>query len=179
MPHTGRTTGDARIDAILADPAIRYHIDAQIRYGQTRALEFVLATVMVAFGVVLLLPGSTFSSHAYSVVALFVSEWTAGWLGLSVGIIRFAALTRNGRGQRTPVPRAIGCLAGCAFWTALTIGFAATIPPLSTGLAVYPVLALAELYSAKRAAGDLFVLDSLGLQARERQRELHRFAAAG
>ncbi len=178
MPHRYKS-GDQNIDAILSDPAVRYHIDAQIRYGQTRALEIVLAVIMLVYGVALLVPGDTFSQRAYLFVSAFVHEWQAGALGIGCGLIRLNALRINGRGKRSPIPRVVGCWSGFLFWGALALGFLLAMPPATLAASVCPVLALAELYSARRASGDLFVLDSLGLQAKERQRELHRFAAAG
>lgn len=179
-----RTSGDAAIEGALRDPAIRFYIDREIRYGQTRVVEVFLALVMFGSGTVLLWPGSTFVApdgdvvRAYRVIALFVREETAGWIGSAVGGVRLWAIYRNGAVRFSPIPRTLGCLAGAAFWSALSIGFIAAVPPLSLATVIFPLAAAFEIYSARRAAADLIVLDSFGLRERERRRERDRGPSA-
>lgn len=42
------------------------------------------------------------------------------------------------------------------------------MPPISTGVAVYSVLAAAELHASGRAAGDMAAEDSFGIRKRRR-----------
>lgn len=166
-----RSVTDQDIIEALSNPNIRYYVERSIRYSQTRALEVCLSIIMLAYGLILLYPIPTFTSTPYRVIAAFVTENQAGSIAVALAILRLAALKRNGDGIYTPIPRIVGCVSGSMFWTALSLGFFMSIPPLTTGLAVYPVLAFAELFSARRAAADLFVLDPFNLRQRMNKSE--------
>ncbi|KQP34709.1 hypothetical protein ASF27_01760 [Methylobacterium sp. Leaf102] len=76
----------------------------------------------------------------------------------------------NGRrGRETSIIRTIGCIGGFLFWLAIAFGMVLAVPPLSTGIAVYTVLAMAELHASGRAAGDMAAEDSLGIRRRRRR----------
>ncbi|OAS18964.1 hypothetical protein A5481_25340 [Methylobacterium platani] len=124
---------------------------------------------MVTFGAVLLYPEPTFVGPAWRVIAALVTEQQAGVISITFGVVRLTALWVNGRrGRETSLLRTVGCVAGFFFWAALSIGFAAAFPPLSTGIAVYGVLAIAELHSSGRAASDMAAEDTFGLRKRRR-----------
>lgn len=153
------------------DPNINERIRRAVRYGQTRWAEVWLSLIMVTFGLVLLWPEPTFVGPQWRVIATFVNEREAGAIAVAAGACRLLALWINGRrGRETSLVRTIGCLAGFAFWLALAVGFAAAYPPPSTGIAVYGVLALAELHSSGRAASDMAAEDTFGLRERRRGR---------
>ncbi|MBY0297438.1 MAG: hypothetical protein K2X71_15595 [Methylobacterium sp.] len=152
------------------DPAINERIRRAVRYGQTRWAEVWLSLIMVTFGIVLLYPEPTFVGPQWRVIAAFVSERMAGSISIGFGLCRILALWVNGRrGRETSLVRTIGCVAGFAFWLALALGFAAAFPPLSTGIAVYGVLAIAELHSSGQAASDMAAEDTFGLRKRRRR----------
>lgn len=153
-----RSAADPGFDAVLA---------AELRYRQTRWTEVWLACVMTLYGAVLLSSGETFSLPSYRVIRAFVAEDTAGALAVLVGSARLAALWHNGRRRRSPLVRVAGCAGGFLFYTALTIGFVLSAPPLPTGL-IYGVLAIAELHSSSRSARDAAAYDSLGVRRRRR-----------
>ncbi|MBB2964731.1 terminase large subunit domain-containing protein [Methylobacterium sp. R2-1] len=101
---------------------------------------------------------------------LFGVSLKAGALCLFFGMVRLLALWVNGRrGRETSLIRTLGCLGGFAFWLAIALGFLLTAPPITTGVAVYTVLALAELHASGRAASDMAAEDTFGLRARRRQ----------
>ncbi|ACL58428.1 hypothetical protein [Methylobacterium nodulans] len=151
------------------DPVINERIRRAVRYGQTRWAEVWLSLIMVTLGGVLLLPEPTFVGPEWRVIASCVTERTAGTISVAVGGARILALWINGRrGRETSLIRTIGCMSGFAFWLATAAGFAAAYPPLSTGIAVYGVLALAELHSSGRAASDMAAEDTFGLRKRRR-----------
>lgn len=143
---------------------------AALRYGQTRWTEVWLACVMTLFGAVLLASDETFSLPSYRVLRAYVGEDFAGATAVIVGVSRLAALWYNGRRRRSPIVRVLGCAGGFLFYTALTVGFVLSAPPLSTGL-IYGVLAAAELHSSSRSARDAVAYDSLGVRRRRRVRE--------
>ncbi len=156
--------------ALAGDPGLHALVEREIRYGQTRWAEIWLACVMTVYGAVLLFAGDTFGLPSYRVVRAFMGEDTAGAAAVGVGAARLAALWYNGRHRRSPLVRIVGCAGGFLFYTALTIGFALSGPPLSTGL-IYGVLAAAELHSSSRSARDAVASDSLGFRRRRRARD--------
>lgn len=151
------------------DPSINERIRRAVRYGQTRWAEVWLSLIMVTLGIVLIMPEPTFVGPQWRVIATFVTERTAGSVSVLVGGSRLLALWINGRrGRETSLVRTIGCVAGFFFWIALAAGFTAAYPPLSTGIAVYGVLAIAELHSSGRAASDMATEDTFGFRKRRR-----------
>lgn len=152
------------------DPAVDAIITREIRYGESRWSEIWASMIMTLFGCVLLADGDTFAiSKSFGVIREFVDEDAAGVIALAVGAVRLVALYVNGNHYRSPLVRVAGCAGGFLFWSAIAAGFFLTAPPYTTGLAVYPILALAELHSSGRAARDAFVLDSLGTRQRGRK----------
>lgn len=154
-----------------SDPDIDALIRQELRYGQTRWAEVWMAVVMVAVGFVLLAEGDTFSSPSFRVISQFVTEEQSAWIAIVSGSCRLVALKINGDHTKTPIIRTLGCIAGFLFWSALTLGFWLTAPPYPTGIAVYGVLAVAELHASGRAARDAYAQDSLGTRQRRRERE--------
>ncbi|WP_244573349.1 hypothetical protein [Methylorubrum populi] len=152
------------------DPDINDRIRRAVRYGQTRWAEIWLSLIAVGVGLVLIAPTETFSNESFRVIATVISEWKAGALCLFFGSVRLLALWVNGRrGRETSLIRTLGCLGGFAFWLAIALGFLLTAPPISTGVAVYTILALAELHASGRAASDMAAEDTFGFRARRRQ----------
>ena len=122
-----------------------------------RASEWALALVLVNWGWTLLLPGSVFQTSAVFIeMARWASENQWGWACFAMGMIRFSALFVNGTFpsfRYSPHIRSAMSFLACAFWFTISIGiFQANVP--TTGLAVYPVLLLLDMYNAYRAAGD-------------------------
>lgn len=152
------------------DPAINERIRRAVRYGQTRWAEIWLSLIAVGVGLILVGPTDTFSAPSFRVIASVISETTAGSLCLVFGSIRLAALWVNGRrGRETSLIRTIGCMGGFFFWIAIAAGFALAAPPVTTGVAVYTILAFAELHASGRAASDMAAEDTFGFRARRRQ----------
>lgn len=151
------------------DPVIDAKIRRAVRYGQTRWAEIWLSLIAVGVGLVLVGPTDTFSNDSFRVIASVIGERTAGGLCLFFGCARLAALWVNGRrGRETSLIRTFGCLGGFAFWAAIALGFALAAPPLTTGVAVYSILAIAELHASGRAAGDMAAEDTFGIRKRRR-----------
>ena len=126
--------------------------------------------IAVAVGLVLVAPTNTFGNESFRVIASVISEWKAGALCLFFGSVRLLALRINGRrGRETSLIRTLGCLGGLVFWLAIALGFLLTAPPITTGVAVYTILALAELHASGRAASDMAAEDTFGFRACRRQ----------
>lgn len=161
-------TGIPEYDAVIESEAVRTTIARQIRYGQTRMLEAILAALMVAIGVALVSRGSTFSLPSFRVIASFVSEGYVGWISLFSGIGRLWALWMNGR-QHMPAFRMAGCIGGFFFWMAWGVGLYATSPPLVPMAPAALVFVVAEFISLQRATRDAYVFNTLGFRKRKRK----------
>jgi hypothetical protein len=160
-----RSTGDAQLDGIIA---------RQLRYGQTRWMEVLLAGLMAAVGVALLWPGETFKLPSFHVIANLLSEDVAGWGACIIGAARLQALYINGRRRNTPVVRVFGCLVGAVFWIGWFLGFSATNTPMVPLFPMSLVMALGEIIAGSRATRDLYAYNSLGLRKGRPPRDVGR-----
>lgn len=152
------------------DPDINARIARAVRYGQTRWAEIWLSVVAVLFGAALVSPEQTFDIPPYEVIKHFVSEDFAGGLCLFFGTVRIVALIINGRrGRETSLVRTVGCMGGFAFWSAMTLGFALAMPPISLGFIASLVFSISELHSSSHAASDMAAEDTFGFRKRRRK----------
>lgn len=126
--------------------------------AQTRSVEWLLAGLMLAWGIGLILPGNTMALAGYRHLAALAPEpaWAA-W-SIALGGVRIAALYGNGSWFRTPLVRAGGSVLGTIWW--LVLGFlmfnGAQGGPLPAELMWFPVFCGFELYSAFRGARDSY-----------------------
>ena len=168
MPYGQKGSG-GRLPVYDPDPVINERIRRAVRYGQTRWAEIWLSLIAVGVGLTLVGPTRTFDNPSFRVIASVISETTAGSLCLFFGLIRLGALWVNGRrGRETSLIRTLGCLGGFFFWLGVAVGFALAFPPITTGVAVYTIFALAELHSSGRAASDMAAEDTFGFRKRRR-----------
>jgi hypothetical protein len=122
---------------------------------RVRACEWLLATMVFLWGVVLLQPADTFAiSPSYSELQRWASEATWGWFCLVGGGLRLTALAINGAARPSPHARAVLAALSAFFFAQITLGLLLSGGPLSTGLAVYPLAAAFDIYNAMRAADD-------------------------
>lgn len=125
---------------------------------QTRSVEWLLALLMVTWGVGLLLPGNTMALQSYRYLAAIAPEpvWAA-W-SISIGAARLVALYVNGSWRRSPLIRAGGAALGVIWW--LILGFlllnGTQGGPLPAALMWYPVFCGFEFYSVYRGARDSY-----------------------
>jgi hypothetical protein len=126
-------------------------------YSQTRSVEWLLASLMVAWGVGLSVPGNTMDLPAYRLLGALAPEpvWAAWSLG--IGGLRMVALYINGSWRRTPLIRTLGAMFGVIWWLVLAFCFAsADISPMPAAVMWYPVLIAFEGYSVARGARDIY-----------------------
>ena len=124
-----------------------------------RALEWLCAGMMVAWGITLAVSGGILDQPGFSAFHRFgASESFWAWMFGGSGFARTAALYINGRWPKTPVIRMVCAGFGFVSWSQLAwLFFEGTylitgVP--GTGIGVYAMLALAELFSIYRAAHD-------------------------
>lgn len=124
------------------------------RFGP-RLSEWFLAVITLQWGIVLLLPGDVFADPIWHISASIMSEGQWGWLMIVLGVLRLGGLIVNGaRREVTPWIRVISAGIGFLIWSgiAFALGFSGYV---TTGLAVYPAIAVLELFNIHRAAHDV------------------------
>lgn len=121
-----------------------------------RRSEWVLASIMLVWGWILIGPADTFSqSKAWAQMAAIMPESSWGIFAIWVGTFRLAALIINGTfsgtwyGRWSPHVRALASFLSCFLWFQISFGLWAS-DAATTGLAVYP---------------GLFVLDAMNIVA--------------
>lgn len=128
-----------------------------------RLTEWEHAIILTLWGWILLQPHDVFASSPSYVtflnfgvswgIQIHENVWGCGFLTL--GVVRLGALVVNGaRKKVTPWMRAIGAALGGAAFIGLSIGFLLS-GSWGTAMAVYPVLALFELFNYARATRDV------------------------
>lgn len=121
-----------------------------------RVTEWLLASLMLAWGLAVALPGDTLGPAGYRLLAALAPE--TAWAGASIGIglMRMTALWINGRWRRSPLLRAGGAAWGIGWWLVLGwlswLGSDPAAVPVT--IAYYPVLAGFEAHAVYRGAGD-------------------------
>jgi hypothetical protein len=132
---------------------------ALIEHG--RATEWLTASELLMFGLILALPGNTLlSSPSYAELrAIGLTEMTLAAMLLIVGTMRLCALYINGNWRRTPWMRAAGAMIGMALFSMLSVSaawayFVGGSPALSTGAGAYGILALFDALAAYRSGAD-------------------------
>jgi len=113
--------------------------------------------ILVALGLYLILNPGLFddaSMGAWSGLKTVAAQPTWGLILLVMGLARIVALYINGRHRRTPVVRLVASFFSAFVITQISLGMWNSGVP-STDLVVYPILVLADVYSAFRASADM------------------------
>ncbi len=136
-----------------------------IPYAATRALEVTLSAMMGVCGVVLVLPGETFSLPQYQLVTFFFNEIWGGVILIVSSVVGGGALWVNGNGRPSPIFRLARCIVGASFWATLCVALFESssvlkVFPLMMGVSF--VLFIAEFYSGVRCGADASHLRTFG-----------------
>lgn len=127
-------------------------------HATDRVCEWLLACLMLAWGIGLMLPGNTMELYNYRYLGAIAPEivWTA-W-SLAIALIRLGALYVNGSHYRTPLVRAGCSMLGIIWWLVLGALFYVGTRggPVPAALLWYPVLCGFEGYSVYRSAKDSY-----------------------
>lgn len=121
-----------------------------------RFAEWLLAAITVSLGLILLWTDNLFENPFYWGLARITDETTWGIAALIVGMLRLAALFINGAWEPSPMVRTIMSMLTCFLWVQLSLGLLGG--EMSLGVAVYPWLLIADMYSTFRAASDAGVV---------------------
>lgn len=129
-----------------------------------RAVEYLLAWLMVGWGSALLLPGPILVGDVYRYLLVLAPEPVIGLFSITVGLIRIAALVINGAWRRGPLVRLAGAALGLIWWVVLGQFYGLAViqgaPPFPM-LAFFPVFIFFEGYSGYRCGQDAFRQKSL------------------
>jgi hypothetical protein len=158
--RAGRTKGHDMIVATTTKQTTWQHF-------QARFAEWQNATILTIWGsYVILHPGMFVAPKSGAIFIGLISvasQETWGMMALLVGVCRAAALYINGKHARTPAIRLISSFFSAFIITQIFVGLLNSGTP-TTGLAVYPVLILADIYSAFRASADMTFVARQGLE---------------
>ena len=129
-------------------------IRIQHRFG-ARLSEWFVATVTLLWGAVLLLPADTFAGPSWTIFRAIMGEAEWGVVMVLLGLLRLGGLVVNGaRKTVTPWIRVVSAGTGFVLWLGISLGFGLS-GVISTGLAIYPAIAVLELFNIHRAAHDV------------------------
>lgn len=125
---------------------------------QARFAEWQNAIVLFGFGCYLILHPGMFEdprvAALWSGLKAAAPQQAWGLICVLVGVARIGALWINGKHKRTPMVRLVASFFSAFVLTQIVLGlWNAGVP--NTGLILYAVLILADLYSAFRASSDM------------------------
>lgn len=126
-------------------------VTPMLKSFDVRLSEWGLALVMLLVGSILLGPDELFSRPSFDLLARVASEDVWGWGTLAIGASRLVVLLINGAWRRSPHMRALTAFASVFVWTQFSLSLMASAQ-FTTGLAVYPVFVLMDIYIVFRAA---------------------------
>lgn len=118
-----------------------------------RAPEWIMSSILLGWGVMLLLPGDLFVRPFYHQLARIAAQHSWGIVMFTIGLMRLTALYINGSRQETPVVRQIGCLFGMLMWLFLTFS-AVTLDHRSPAAINYCALFVLDMIMFSYAARD-------------------------
>lgn len=145
MRKVFRTALTEAYEALLSD-----------RYA-TRTAEHLLAWVVIFWSASVLFY-TPMTGAVYRPMLAIAPYWFWGTFGLVTGIVRIAALVRNGHWRPTPELRLLGAIYGAMFWVGLTYSYHLAI---LDGASDFPmrramlVFIASELFAAYRCGHDI------------------------
>jgi len=134
--------------------------------NKTRSTEWMLATILLLWGVEIMRPGVVFDVPIYGVMKALLRESTWGAIAVVIGALRMLGLGINGWWRRSPIIRCIGSLFSGLFWLTLCVlmlwGHQRAGGYLPIGVtAFYPVFFLFEGWCVAAAGYDMQKVGSL------------------
>ncbi len=131
-----------------------------------RAGEWFCAFVLTDWGIRVAMPGGMFSaSLSFRQMETIMSEPLWGVLAILIGASRILALMVNGSfaqklwySRRSPHIRAAMAFLSIGIWSLITIGLWRS-GVNTTGLSIYPYIAIFDIYNAIRAGRDAGSMD--------------------
>lgn len=128
------------------------------KHFPARAPEWLNAAILICWGSYVLMHPAMFlddrTKAMFQGMIAFAPQPVWGYTALIVGLGRGTALYINGRSKRTPTIRLLASFFSAFILTQITMALFKGDGP-NTGMAVYPWLVLADMYSAFRASADM------------------------
>lgn len=124
--------------------------------SRPRTLEWISAGAILAAGILLAMPGATFSnSPGYAAFAAVAPENVWAAFCCAVGLVRMVALWINGQWRRSPILRGATSVMGVCLWMlVVSLIMHASLPGPAMVLAPYGALLTIDLISAWRSGRD-------------------------
>lgn len=131
-----------------------------------RVTDWLLSAILFSWGLrVFFMPPDVWAMPTYSGLAIIASQLAWASVAISLGVARLSALFVNGAVRRSPHLRAIGAFLAVFIWVQMCLG-AMTSEVIGTSVAIYPWLALGDLFNVYRAARDARTADLRANQLR-------------
>lgn len=111
-----------------------------MRQFSGRSLEIYSAWTLTLFGILLLLPGDTFSRGYYAHMKAVGNECLWGWTMIGAGVLQGLAISRCP--AQAYWCRLMACMISCVIWSYISIPLIFRDPP-AAGAAPYASLAVA------------------------------------
>ena len=123
-----------------------------------RATEWMLALLMLAWGIAMFVSDPSDPPRHYKLLLLLAPETVWAAWAISLGLLRIVALYINGNWYRTPAIRLLCANIGMTWW--LVLGFMLRMAfdsgPIPAFLAWFPVFIGFEAYAIYRSAQDCY-----------------------
>ncbi len=101
--------------------------DSPTALNKTRSTEWMLACLLLAWGINVLRTEVFFDLPTYRVMGAIMSESRWGMIAVIVGLVRMLGLAINGFWRRSPLIRFVGAVAGGMAWMSIAfLMYAAT-----------------------------------------------------
>lgn len=136
-----------------------------------RITDWLLSAIMLSWGLTLIaVDPQVWALPTFSGLNWIASQLACAAVATVIGLARIAALIVNGAIRRSPHLRLIGAFLSIFIWVQLSLGvlYSELVGP---GIAIFPWLAIADLFNVYRAAEDARASD-------DRAKRLHGSATA-
>lgn len=130
-----------------------------------RAVEYLLAWLMVGWGATLVATDAIMTTSLYGPLLAIMSEEAWGWFAILIGVARILSLAVNGAWRRTPLLRFAGAALGLMGWLVLGALYLVAVRQGATPvpmLGFFPGLIFFECYSCYRCGIDMSAQGSFG-----------------
>lgn len=126
---------------------------------RVRVTDWLLSAILVSWGFTLFaVDPRVWALPTFSGLSSIASQTTWATLTLGIGLTRITALFVNGTIRRSPHARLIGAFLTVLIWVQLSYGmiYSSVVGP---AVAIFPWLALADIFNVYRAAMDAGAAD--------------------
>lgn len=128
-------------------------------YFPIRVTDWLLSAILFSWGLALFAVEPEVWALPTFTGLHFASQFTWAVIATGIGLARLIALLFNGAVRRSPHARGVGAFLTIFIWVQLSLAvFSSNL--VGPGIAIFPWLAIADIFNVYRAAQDARVSDS-------------------